>query len=191
MKCGVHGQLDSEKYYTYQSSGKTRRICKQCAHERNANSYAENREERNSIVSQWRKDNRDKDRATQQRYESKDPEKWKQHRREKENERSRSRRVAVICHYGGSPPKCACPGCNETVFEFLTIDHINNDGFEHRKTIGSGTPMYLWIVKNHFPPMFQVLCWNCNACKGIYGRCTFHLQIGQSPDPSKVSRERE
>jgi hypothetical protein len=64
--------------------------------------------------------------------------------------------------YGGK--KCSC--CGETIQEFLMLDHIENDGAKHRKELGktksSGKGLYLWIIKNNFPPMFQVLCANCN-----------------------------
>ena len=80
-------------------------------------------------------------------------------------------RLQVLIHYGGDPPKCSC--CGESIVEFLTLDHINNDGAEHRKRIGkwSGHAYYIWIIKNNFPPLFQVLCYNCNCAKGCYGSC--------------------
>jgi hypothetical protein len=78
-------------------------------------------------------------------------------------------RLEVLTHYGGNPPKCAC--CGETIIQFLTIDHINNDGAEHRKQISgssrkcSGHHMYQWLKKNNYPNEFQVLCMNCNFGK--------------------------
>jgi hypothetical protein len=75
------------------------------------------------------------------------------------------RREKVISHYG---KKCKC--CGETEMKFLTIDHINNDGAEHKRSIG-GVDLYNWIIKNNFPDTFQVLCWNCNCAKGKYGVC--------------------
>jgi hypothetical protein len=75
------------------------------------------------------------------------------------------RRRAVVTHYGG---KCAC--CGESTFEFLEIDHINNDGAVHRKKIGKGNT-YKWLIANNYPPGFQVLCSNCNHAKGRYGYC--------------------
>lgn len=76
-------------------------------------------------------------------------------------------RVDAIEHFGG---KCAC--CGETEPDFLAIDHINNDGAEHRKEIGSdGRALYLWLRRNNYPEGFQVLCHNCNMAKGLYGIC--------------------
>ena len=76
----------------------------------------------------------------------------------------RNKRIAFE-HYGGVPPKCTC--CGEKEFEFLTIDHINNDGKEHRKLIGAGSyALYRWLLKNNFPDGFQIMCMNCNWAKG-------------------------
>jgi hypothetical protein len=72
----------------------------------------------------------------------------------------------VLSHYGGNPPKCEC--CEEKNIKFLTIDHIKNNGYEHRKLIGEGSlAMYLWIIRNNFPKEFRVLCFNCNLGRGI------------------------
>lgn len=73
----------------------------------------------------------------------------------------------VFEHYGG---KCSC--CGESQFEFLSIDHINNNGSEHRKDIKkSGTHFYKWIIDNNYPDDLQILCLNCNLSKGFYGYC--------------------
>ena len=80
--------------------------------------------------------------------------------------------------YGG---KCAC--CGEDMWEFLTIDHKNNDGSKHRAETGlEGMKMYLWLVKNNFPPEFQVLCWGCNLARHQYGVCP-HVKRPSMPKP--------
>lgn len=78
---------------------------------------------------------------------------------------------STLIHYSGDPPKCAC--CGETIYEFLTIDHIDNKGAEHRKKIGisGGASFYIWLKHNGYPKGFQILCLNCNWAKGIYGIC--------------------
>ncbi len=77
-------------------------------------------------------------------------------------------RVLVLEHYGG---RCAC--CGETEIKFLAIDHIDNNGSKHRRSIGrsGGTSFYHWIIKHNFPEGLQVLCHNCNMTKGFYGTC--------------------
>jgi hypothetical protein len=68
--------------------------------------------------------------------------------------------------YGG--PKCAC--CGETLFEGLTIDHIDGSGSKHRRDTGAATP-YRWLKKNNYPAGFQVLCGTCNMAKGTGDHC--------------------
>ena len=77
-------------------------------------------------------------------------------------------RQIVLDHYGR---KCAC--CGETIEEFLCVDHINNDGNKHRKSFKTygGASINAWLIKNDFPTDFQILCFNCNSAKHIYGLC--------------------
>lgn len=78
-------------------------------------------------------------------------------------------RSEVIAAYGS---RCVC--CGEQDPKFLTIDHVNNDGASHRKKnrISPGAGLYSWLRKRGFPKKgFQLLCWNCNCGKGIYGLC--------------------
>jgi len=90
----------------------------------------------------------------------------------------RDNRIVVLKHYSNSTiPHCIC--CRESILEFLVLDHINNGGNEHRKTMFgkkggkhySGNATVEWIIRNNFPPLFQVLCHNCNMAKGFYGEC--------------------
>ena len=85
-------------------------------------------------------------------------------------------KTEVLSHYSYSN-SCEC--CGETNIMFLTIDHTDNDGAEHRrKIIGadynrtkrgdlSGRQFYSWLKKNNYPndPKLQVLCYNCNCGK--------------------------
>ncbi len=100
--------------------------------------------------------------------------------RPKENayNRDKNRRIkdAAFAAYGGYV--CAC--CGETEKEFLTLDHLNNDGNEHRKqvagrTSGAGVWTYRWAMNNGYPPIFQVLCMNCNWGKRKTGVCPHKL----------------
>lgn len=76
-------------------------------------------------------------------------------------------RREVFNAYGG--PVCAC--CEEDEYDFLTLDHINNDGAEQRKKYGSN-PRVLQVIKQQgFPEGYQVLCANCNTSKGKTGIC--------------------
>ena len=77
---------------------------------------------------------------------------------------------STIC---GGNIRCMCDGCSETKIEFMSIDHINQDGYIHRRKehISSGGHTYLWIKKNGYPPGFRVLCYNCNLALGFLGYC--------------------
>ena len=88
------------------------------------------------------------------------------------------RRLKVLNYYGGTPPKCKC--CGEDEIKFLSVDHINNDGAEHRKktNIRGGNNAHKWIIKNKFPPIFQILCYNCNCAKGFFGECPHSQRRG-------------
>ena|ERR1035441_500387 len=66
--------------------------------------------------------------------------------------------------------KCKC--CGEKELEFLSVDHINGDGSKHRKEIGAGSKIYLWLKNHGFPQgEFRLLCMNCNWAKGVFGYC--------------------
>lgn len=98
--------------------------------------------------------------ATQKRYD----ESHREERKEYHTRYVRAIKQTVLDHYGN---RCAC--CNETLYEFLTIDHINGGGCEHRKKIHSN--IYKWLIDNNYPEGFQVLCMNCNFSRGKYGYC--------------------
>jgi adenylate kinase family enzyme len=91
-------------------------------------------------------------------------------------------RQEIFSYYGTS---CIC--CDESEIKFLTIDHIENNGSEHRKSekVGSGGSFYAWLKRNNFPSGFQVLCWNCNSAKGMYGTCPHNLAV-----PSKDMKDK-
>jgi hypothetical protein len=84
-------------------------------------------------------------------------------------------RRTVIEHYGG---KCSC--CGEFEYKFLSIDHINGKGNQHRLEVGGNkkSPILRWLIKNNFPKEFQILCHNCNMAKGCYGVCPHKEQAG-------------
>jgi hypothetical protein len=73
---------------------------------------------------------------------------------------------AVMLAYGGL--MCSCPGCLVTEIEFLTIDHIEGGGRNHRKKVGN---VYRWLIKHGFPPGYRTMCMNCNLSRGLYGYC--------------------
>jgi hypothetical protein len=92
------------------------------------------------------------------------------------SERRQELKHRIIDHYGG---KCVC--CGESEILFLTVDHIQGGGKQHRKTIANGglvngEGFYRWLRNHNFPEGFQILCWNCNCAKGIHGECP-HVSV--------------
>jgi hypothetical protein len=82
----------------------------------------------------------------------------------------------VMKHYSVPIPHCKC--CGENELEFLTIDHIYNNGKEHRKSLGSGgKSLYDWLKKNNYPEGYDVLCMNCNMNKRFNEICS-HQNLG-------------
>jgi len=87
--------------------------------------------------------------------------------------RRRLNRAIVIDWYSNGGRRCAC--CSESRSEFLTIDHLNNDGNKHRRQI-SRENIYGWLIRNDFPSGFRVLCLNCNWSLGVRGYCPHQMQ---------------
>ena len=96
--------------------------------------------------------------------------------REGERRRQQERRMIVLKHYSGETPRCQC--CGETIYEFLTIDHIEGGGTKHRNT-GGAHDIVKWLIKNNFPEGFRVLCFNCN-CSRRGGECP-HKRLQGAP----------
>ena len=78
-------------------------------------------------------------------------------------------RLRCLNHYSTGIMKCGC--CGEGTEQFLTLDHIDGKAAMGHSPRMSGNRLRRWIVKNDFPPGFQVLCYNCNCAKGFYGQC--------------------
>ena len=86
-------------------------------------------------------------------------------------------KLQMIAAYGGN---CDC--CGENRHEFLTLDHVNRDGNQHRATFGGrgiATSMQIWadLKRRGWPKDgFRVLCMNCNWATR-YGTACPHTQF--------------
>jgi hypothetical protein len=99
----------------------------------------------------------------------------KSSQKQKEYRRARYRecQLKVFKAYSKSEvPHCA--KCNFNDVRALTIDHMNDDGADHREAIRKelgrvskigAEAQYYWLVDNNFPQGFQVLCHNCQHIK--------------------------
>jgi hypothetical protein len=73
----------------------------------------------------------------------------------------------VLAKYGGI---CRC--CNIADHFALTVDHVRNDGKADRLSVSSPATLMRRILRQKLQPhRYQILCWNCNEAKRIYGRC--------------------
>lgn len=103
-----------------------------------------------------------------------------------ENERNRVR-LETLDAYGGV---CIC--CGEAEPYFLTIEHGNKDGAQHREQLGhhgKGVGFYRWLRVRGFPKDLglSVLCHNCNHVS--YWRDCPH-QTGKGLRDLDVARQR-
>ncbi len=120
--------------------------------------WVEYREKHKIYLRKWRKENRSKFKEGQQRSIEKT-------------------KLEVFSHYSKGKPRCAC--CGEDGMRFLTVDHIDGNGAEHRRTIArgrkvkgmSGSGRVWWLKQNGFPKGFQILCANCNFSKRTNKYC--------------------
>lgn len=92
--------------------------------------------------------------------------------------RLRELKQQVFAGYGG---KCQCCGCS--VFEFLSVDHVDERGCDERRRLGrkmnSGS-FYRMIIRENFPTRYQIACFNCNMALGLSGYCPHHPEIRRS-----------
>ena len=86
--------------------------------------------------------------------------------RDKYNESSRkyNQRLRDEC-FAGYGNRCACEPCGETNVGFLTLDHVNRNGAEEKRTLGhsSNLQTYRLAIELGFPDDYQLLCFNCNC----------------------------
>lgn len=125
-----------------------------------------------------REHSREKSLARMRRYQRERPEYFNQ-----ATKKSQAKlRQEVLDHYGHA---CAC--CGVTGDMFLSIDHIDNDGAEHRRQLAgkqAGGTMYVYrAIRNlGFPDGFQTLCHNCNFAKHLNGGTCPHQESNQTTE---------
>ena len=95
-------------------------------------------------------------------YRASHPDYMKRHNDQRKAKRLENK-ILVMTYYSYNDVKCDC--CGERIFEFLTIEHINNDGAEHRRKlkVRMGVDFYAKIIEIGFPEGLRVLCYNCNC----------------------------
>jgi hypothetical protein len=147
--------------------------CKDCCSNRSARFYRmqtpEQKEDRKAIQARYREGHREKINADEKVRRDSNPER----ERVRQVTWKRGLREQMIAAYGGA---CSC--CGETRYEFLTLDHVNGGGHKDRKT--RSTDSLLCYLRDQGWPKsdYTVLCWNCNASKGVYGFCPHERERG-------------
>jgi len=105
------------------------------------------------------------------------------------SQRTRQRlRMEVLQHYGGVRPVCSC--CGEAHIEFLSIDHTNGGGNQHRLEAQVWGGFYSWLKRKGFPSGFRVLCHNCNQAYGHYGYCPHQNPTAKPLCPPRLGNRR-
>lgn len=131
--------------------------------------YAKNnRDKFNRYARNYRKNYPDVGRESNKLWQKRHPEKANAKSRRWYNKNKNLLFTQILNHYGS---KCAC--CGENTTEFLVVDHVNNNGAEHRRSlVGHKTlKTYKDIIDLGFPSDYQILCNNCNIAKNQYKIC--------------------
>ena len=166
LSCKKCGRTDVE--LRSRITGGRKNWCIACVRAYYAGYREKHREDCARRIREWRKSHKERSREQSRRWGAKAYRSEPEHYRQKAVAARRRLKNEIYGAYGGY--RCRC--CGETTPEFLTIDHINNDGAEHRRRIGRcGNNLLLWLKRNHFPPEFQILCWNCQWGKRLSGIC--------------------
>ncbi len=82
-------------------------------------------------------------------------------------ELGQEKKILVLTHYSGSPPRCAL--CGEDNISVLCIDHIEGGGTKDRKKKGKigSLAFHYAVIKAGYPSNLRVLCRNCNWLEWI------------------------
>lgn len=119
---------------------------------------------------------------------------------------------ALAAYSDGDVIRCACPGCGQDDYRFLTIDHVNGDGTAHRKSLGlecnggvrsvrGGWEFYSKLKSLGWPndPPLRVLCYDCNCvsyhnggvCPHLYREKLVARKCGDKVVVEKISNDTE
>lgn len=159
--CKKEQSLD--QFYFRKSKGKHYSVCRACVRKANKRYYKANTEKVKGISKRYYQERKDT------------PEFKEKQKRFQSALHKRNKRIAL----GKIGLRCAC--CGESQIDFLTIDHVNNDGHLHRKEI-KGYQLYALIAKPEFKSKYelQTLCFNCNFAKRYNGGVCPHQERSET-----------
>lgn len=138
--------------------------------------YEKNKERARAYTKQWKKEHRNRVNELQRQYVERHKAEIKEHNKQYaeqnrdkissyRNRHNRNLKIKVLTHYGNG--KLACVQCGyDANLRALSIDHINNNGAEHRRELGrQGVAFYRWLITNDYPEGYQTLCMTCQWAK--------------------------
>ncbi len=185
-RCSMCGETGKEMGKNYR--------CRDCDKVYFAQYRAGKREELNRYMREYRARNREafalRNKERRRRKTPEEMEKLHAYEAAKTRRLNAVLKDKVFMAYGGWV--CAC--CGETEKSFLTIDHINNDGYKLRKVQGHSSDFYRWLKNHGFPSGYQVLCMNCQfgkrmnngICPHVASRCDGQsIVLVGSSDPKR------
>lgn len=157
-KCKLDKEL-KDYYYDYKKADKKHPECKSCFNRRM-------KETRKSTTYKIRFNPYQKEWQRKYRKTAKYKE-WRSRAILIQSNIAKELKKKIVDYYGG---RCHCCGIKEIYF--LSIDHINNDGYKmrgNRKNRPSGYLFYKKIIREDYPNDLQILCFNCNIAKNHNG----------------------
>ena len=98
-------------------------------------------------------------------------EEYKKRKNKKTRESRALLRLEILNHYSNEALICARCGFGDV--RALDLDHMDNNGCDHRKAIGrrgATYDIYSQLKREGFPEGYQVLCRNCNWIKELEKR---------------------
>lgn len=88
-------------------------------------------------------------------------------------------KMLAVSKLGG---RCVCCGIDN--LDILSIDHVNNNGAQHRNKLKyGGLSVYNSILRGHTEYALQIMCLNCNLSKLVCGDRCEHVG-GSRPPPA-------
>lgn len=168
--CNRGHKFTEENTYTKvrKSTGLPERSCKTCSVERYKRIWSDPEKKAAFVArnNRWRIENPEKIRAQGQKYFANNTEKIRERNRIWRRNKTNILRKEAIEAYGGK-----CVWCGDSREEVLHFDHVNNDGYIHRKQekVGCAADIYIWAKRNGYPDRLQLLCANCHNMKSFYG----------------------
>lgn len=179
-RCGIEKEISA--FWFNKRLNRTVAACLDCSRVARTSWRVANVERVREKNREWQIANSDRTKAAHQRWLQRNPgmakertAKWRAENRERalaaQRLSGRKLKDAAYAAYGGY--RCGC--CGETMEAFLSLDHTNNDGADHRRTMDR-RKIYKWLAQNGYPSGFQVLCMNCNFGKARNGGICPHQQ---------------